>query len=185
MKTVAIIHGWAEGPWQSRKFRQELKQQGFEPEKDASKAEIIIGHSLGCYLVPANQAKLIVLIGLPYWPGLNVPASLARKLWLELTHHRRSATIGWWLNKLAHNIWYIVSKPLMTYYIFSMRKLKNLPSGKNQKVLLIRPRNDTFCHPNIKDRLSGREYYFVELPGAHDDCWFKPEPCIELIQKHL
>ncbi len=66
MKTVAILEGWAGGPWHTRQFRQLLKKAGFVVAK-VEDAEIIIAHSAGIFDIPSNrQAKVIIMIGVPY-----------------------------------------------------------------------------------------------------------------------
>lgn len=187
MQTVAVIHGWAEGKWQSRRFVEGLAKKGLQFTDDAHRADVIVAHSSGCYLVPRdNRAQLIVLIGLPYWPGRNYVSSVIEKLGKEIAHHRRHRGFGWWLGKLAHNCWYIVSRPQATYYGLTRHSVANLPDagGTGAKVVFVRPNDDTFCHPDI-GKLIGRKpgYEFVELPGAHDDCWMEPEPYLDLLER--
>src|SRR4051812_13441361 len=137
---VAIIYGWAEGSWQSRLFTDELTKRGLVLTKNVGEADVIIAHSSGCYLIPHDiTAKLILLIGLPHWPGRSVASGIIHKLMAEMKHHRRDRSLAWWLNKLAHNIWYIVTRPQATYYGLTRHKPENLPDAKNRKVLLVRP----------------------------------------------
>ena len=65
-KKVGIVYGWAEGPWEAKQFIQQVKISGYEVTQDLVSADILIAHSLGCFLIPANsRAKLILLIGMP------------------------------------------------------------------------------------------------------------------------
>src|SRR4051812_17865495 len=112
MKTVAIIYGWAEGSWQSKRFARELEKRGLRLTRDVQNADVIVAHSSGCYLVPKEiRAELILLIGLPYWPERSLAAGIMYKLVAEMRHHRRDRSLIWWLNKLAHNTWYILTRP--------------------------------------------------------------------------
>ena len=187
MKSVAIIYGWAEGSWQGKKFVKELHRNGFTIAENAKNADIIFAHSAGCYLVPKDtKAKLVVLAGLPYWPGRNLVSGLIRKLINEVRYHRRNKGLGWWLNKIAHSGWYIISRPQKTYYLVTRHKIANLHDRINAKVLLVRASDDTFLHPNAVSMLPrGKKYRYVEIPGAHDDCWFEPKPYIDLLLKEL
>lgn len=185
-RSVAIIAGWAEGSWQTRKFSAALEHAGYT-FRDSKSADVIIAHSLGCYLVPKETAaKHIVLIGLPYWPGRSVLASVVLKLKSEIRLHRRDKSLGWWINKTIHNGWYIVAHLPKTYRGITGRKLANLPDGTKHKVILIRADDDSFCHPDAMKKLSpAKNYSFFKMPGAHDDCWLKPEPYVDLLLKEL
>lgn len=185
MKKVAIIYGWAEGPWQSRQFAQAAARRGLTMTTDLSRADIIFAHSSGCYLVPEDvNARLVMLVGLPYWPGQILPSGILRKLISELEHHRRTNGLIWWLNKITHNTWYILTRPQATYWGLTRHKEKNLPDGRNRTVLLVRPSDDTMHHPETADLLTKAESYeSVEIPGAHDDCWLYPEPYLDLIER--
>jgi hypothetical protein len=180
-KTVAFIYGWSEGNWQSKKFRKLVAHRGYTTVKDPYKADIVIAHSSGCYLVPNNiHPKQIVLIGIPYWPKKRAYSSVAHNITVGLKNHSRGTNFFWWVNKLAHNFFYIFAHPAATYFALTKMKPKNLP--EHPKVILIRNMNDTFCHPNIQKLLpKTRSYKFAELPGDHEDCWLHPEPYIKLI----
>lgn len=181
MQTVAIIHGWAEGKGQSRQFVHELAENGFKVINDVNGADIIFAHSSGCYLVPKhNKAKLILLVGLPYWPNRSLATGVIYKLFNEVRYHRRSKGLGWWLNKMLHNGWYILTKPQASYYLLTKHGLDNLPDNTKRKVLLVRPSDDTLMHPEIK-RLLNQGYDCVEIAGAHDNCWMQPKPYIDLM----
>lgn len=187
MKTYAILHGWAEGPWQSRKFEEQLQSKLSLSEDIPTNADLIIAHSLGCFLVPENaKAKYIVLIGPPYWPKRSVIKSLVLKLASELKSHRKASSIRWWGNKIMHNVWYIFSRPKNTVLGVIRRHPKYLPGSSDRKVILVRPSQDTLCHPDIFSLIGAeRKYEFVEIKGAHDDCWFEPKEYVDLLLKEL
>lgn len=183
MPTVAIIHGWAEGEWQSRQFRQQLIDNGFSVSSDIKSADIIFAHSSGCFLVPPEvKAKTIILVGPPYWPHRHLATSVLTKLFKEVTVHRHTQPFSWWLNKLAHNLWYIIANPQASLRVITDHKLTNLPSPSRHQVILIRPADDTFTHPNIQKLLADQNYTFITLPGAHDDCWLDSQTYIDLIK---
>ena len=186
-KTVAFVHGWAEGSWQDSQFAQQLVNNGFELTPDPAKADIILAHSAGCYLVPVNpKAKLIVLIGLPFWPGKPLIKSLVKKLMLEASRHQKDQDLPWFSQKLAHNTWYIFTKPAGLYRFFKNRQQMKLPSASpNTSVVLIRNQDDQFCTPNVTKLLpQAKGYKFIDMPGLHDDCWIDPEPYVKLIKKY-
>ena len=188
MKSVAIVHGWAEGPWQSKRLRKHLSQKGFQYTKQGNSADVVITHSFGCYLVPKkSKASLIVLINPAYWPGRTLATSAIKKQKEDLMNTHRHSGLMWWASKLLHNGWYILSKPRLSYYLFSHHKPQNIPRPqKARKVVIVRNSNDTFCPPNILDLLKEEDgYKLVKFNGGHDDCWMNPEPYIDLLLKEL
>lgn len=186
-KKVAIIYGWGEGAWESKEFRKLLELRGFTIVDKTHQADIIFAHSLGCYLVPNDVTKKeIFLVGLPYWPGRGSFKSVLIKLYGEIKYHRRNQDLGWWLAKILHNGWYILTRPSASYYGLTRRKISNLPNSSKNKVLIVRPGYDTFCHPNIMKVLPKNKVdKFIEIGGAHDDCWVKPSPYVDLILREL
>ena len=181
-----IVYGWSEGPWQSRKMRHLLEERGFEVTEQAVDADVIIAHSLGCYLVPPSaKDKLIILIGLPYWPGRPVIVSIFLNALENLKSSWRDGS--WWLNKLAHNLWYILVKPSSTYYAVTRRHLSYLPRAHaSQRVVLVRNADDIFCHPDIAQMLPDKlDYEYIDMPEKlHEDCWLNPTPYIKLAEKY-
>ncbi|HVX48211.1 MAG TPA: hypothetical protein VHA05_02530 [Candidatus Saccharimonadales bacterium] len=182
-----IIYGWSEGRWHSKKMRRLLEMHGFEITKNADEADILIAHSMGCYLVPPDsKSKAILLIGLPYWPGRPVPLSVLLNTFSNIRSSWRDGS-GWWLNKLVHNIWYILASPMATYHAMTRRKLSRLPrASAKRQVVLLRNAGDMFCHPDIARMLpSDLGYEYVNLEQAlHEDCWLNPAPYIELAEKY-
>jgi hypothetical protein len=58
--------------------------------QDTSKADILFCHSTGCYLVPENaKAKLIVLVGLPYWPNRSLVYSGIKSFTEDLLKYKK------------------------------------------------------------------------------------------------
>ena len=80
MKAVAILHGWAGGWWHVREFTKELHKKELKVVKNSRVADIIVAHSTGCYRLPEkSEAKLVVLLGPPYWPSKSILHRLLRK----------------------------------------------------------------------------------------------------------
>lgn len=182
------MHGWSEGPWQSRKFRAVLKDRKLEITKDAVKSDIVVAHSFGCYLVPREtKAKVVMLIGIPHWPKRSYFASAWINSHEGFYHHHKEGELEWWIAKLAHNLWYTVSRPKMTYDLLTKHNAKNLvKAGPGRNVLLIRNHADAFCHPNVQEILPATSRYkLVEMPGGHEDCWVNPKPYVDLLLKEI
>ena len=186
-KTVAIIYGWSEGQWHSKLFREQLIHNGYEVVKEPEKAHAIIAHSEGCYWSPKNnRADLIILIGLPYWPGRNLATSVILNLKANYSFAKGTHSAIYWTSKLIRNVWYIFTKPRSSYWVLTKHKLANLPTQKKAKVILIRNKMDTFLHPDIQKILPiTKNYELVQHEGVHDDCWNNPKPYIDLLLKEL
>lgn len=182
MKSVAFIYGWSEGPWQSKKFKEQLEKEGFTITNDIYSADILVAHSAGCYLIPENnKADSIMLIGLPYWPNKSPIKSVLQNLVTGVKNHTRNTNAIWWAKKLTHNWWYILTRPVRNYKIAKNMDHAKLPKSMN--VILVRNKKDTFCHPSIQNLLpKTRSYKFLELPGDHEDCWLHPDRYIELLK---
>jgi hypothetical protein len=89
----------------------------------------------------------------------------------------------WWANKTLHNYWYMLKYPKDTISVKTKHKIINLPDPRKHKVILIRNKDDRFCHPNINKILDKvKEYKYVALPAGHDDCWSGKQAYIDLIK---
>jgi hypothetical protein len=186
--SFCFVIGWTEGYWQTKKFRKLLTEAGFEAISNAVEADILITHSLGCFLIPKNfDAKIVLLINPPYWPHRTGIYSVAEHFVAGFKMAKGQGAVSWWLNKILHNNWYFISKPKLTYYALTQRQLSNLPAKtKARRIILIRNKGDSFCHPDIQKLLpKTKEYRFVQFDGDHEDCWLNPQPYVDLIQKEL
>lgn len=184
-----IVYGWSEGPWQGKKMQQIMLANGFTAAKQASEADIIIAHSLGCYLVPKeNRAKIILLIGLSYWPDKLIFASLLQHITQNFKNSLGSNS-SWWLSKLSHNCRYIITRPKSSYNAIFCRKISNLPNASaTRQVFLVRNASDPFCPPHIQSLIPkdmGYEFLFNIGNGQHEDCWLNPDPYVNLICRSI
>jgi hypothetical protein len=187
MATVAFIPGWSEGSWHNKVLEEKLTQEGIRKNQNLKEADIIFCHSTGCYLVPENaRAKLIVLVGLPYWPNRSLIYSGIIKLGEDFKNTKKDMGILWLIKKTIHNFWYMLKYPRDTLLVATKHEVKNLPDVSKHKVVLIRNHDDTFCHPNINKILGkAKDYEFIELPAGHDDCWTGKQIYVDLIKKSL
>jgi hypothetical protein len=184
MSKVAFIPGWSEASWHSKILEKKLAQAGIAKNQHLQNADIIFCHSTGCYLVPKNaEAKLIVLVGVPYWPNRSLVYSGIIKVFEDFKNTKRDMGISWWLNKSLHNFLYMVKYPRDTLMVATKHRVENLPDGRKYKVLLIRNRDDRFCHPKINKILDkANNYKFIELPAGHDDCWTGKQAYTDIIK---
>ena len=182
-RTVAIIYGWSEGPMLTTRFVRELEEHGYRLTRDIMNADIIFAHSSGCYQVPKGvKAELIILTGLPHGPVSHLAPRLVPKLVDEFGYHLRQSELFWWLRKLLFNMFYLITKPGATYRVITRHKLENLPDAEGRKVIVVRPGEDVFMHPDTPSLLAGRGYALIEIPGSHDHCWSEPSPYVDLMR---
>lgn len=187
-RTVAILHGWAGGWWHTREFCQALKTTGFKVVKNSRHADIIIAHSTGSYRLPENSAaKLILLIGPPYWPSKSILHRLLRKKSHDTKHRLADRGLLFTINKLIFEIIYVLIRPSYTLIALkNHRYLHFLDLLEAKKVILVRNEEDYFCSPEIEREIKKyKNVRYLQLPGGHDDFMTNPKPYIELIQKHL
>lgn len=188
MRTVAILHGWSGGNWHTKKFRQELKNANFKIVKDAVSADIIVAHSTGCYIIPKGiKAELLLLIGLPWWPGRSIYRRLWQKQVHETSHHIAHHGWGYTLRKYGWAVIYVLLNPFYVFIAIRNHKfLDFLDELKNKKIILVRNEEDYFSSPDIGQAIShNRNIKYIKLPGVHDDYYGNPQPYIDLIRKEL
>ena len=185
-RTIAIIYGFSEGKLTGRALRGELEKRGFQVIRDARKANIVIAHSGGCFMVPPDtRAKLVLLVGISYWPKRWWIISVSKKLALEIQHFRQEYTFGQWLRKFAVNAWYSAN---VFQNIRMLRAWKfcgdiwKLPAATT---VAIRNHDDVFCTDNLSSLPFQENISFLELPGQHDDLWLQPKQYVDIVQSYI
>lgn len=188
MNKIAILHGWAGGNWHVKRFVKTLKENGFEARKRLADVDVIIAHSTGCYRLKENSdAKLILLIGPPYWPSKSVLHRVLKKKSHDTRLRIQQQGFLYTMNKFIWEIIYILIKPGYTFIALkNHRYLHFLDLLENKKIILIRNEDDYLCSPEIEEATKKyKNVRYVSLPGGHDDFMTNPEPYVEIIKKHL
>ncbi|HSW99696.1 MAG TPA: hypothetical protein VLH38_01535 [Patescibacteria group bacterium] len=157
-----------------------LKHAGYTIINDPYKADVVIAHSGGCFLVPKDlPAKQIIMIGLTYWPHKSILRALFEKNWNDFHFHRRSRNARHWLRKFIWNTIYFWNWP---HNIRMLRARKRGEFWHLKRLTLIRNEEDSFCTPDIANIPFTHKPDFIELPDQHDDCWLHPKHYIAVIQ---
>lgn len=180
MSSVCFIYGFCEGPRMSKGMLRALKRAGHTVTTDLYKADVVIAHSAGCFLVPKDlRAKQIIMIGLTHWPGKSLVWALVQKNWNDFHCHRRDRKGMAWVKKFAWN----------TIYFWNMRRNLAMWQARTRgdywqvkRLTLIRNQEDTFCTPDLASLPFTHKPRFVELPDQHDDCWLHPTRYVAVIQ---
>lgn len=179
-KKVAIVYGWAEGPRHAKRFRALLRAEGFSITRKLEDADVLIAHSGGIFLLPANmRAELVMLVGVPYWPGKHPSKSLREKIKLELMNR---GSLRYLLRKSVFNCLYFVSKPVHHYRIWNSWRHNLYPTSKESSFIAVRNRHDTFTnHKEVFNLASNNNWNVVSLDGYHDDLWLHPESYVKIL----
>lgn len=183
--SVCVLPGFAEGRHTMREFPARLESHGFTLTDDLRAAKIIIAHSGGCFVIPEHvNAKLILLVGIPYWPGKSTLRSTIDKTRLAYREHRNNHNIRRWL---ARQMWHV-------FYIGYIRQNIAIVQGRRAatiwkkrpaaQTVVVRNEQDAYCMPDLYSLPFQSKPIFVTLPGGHDDCWQNPEPYIDLIKSY-
>ncbi len=184
-KTVGIAYGWAEGAGHARKLISELRASGFSVTRDLAVADILIAHSGGILILPKRtKAKLILLVGVPYFPGKHPAKSMLDKIRLEFkaSDNRRSSLLS---KNCLHAIYFLL-KPKRHYKIWRQWRLEAYPNNSDVTYIAVRNSDDTFSDADSINLLaSNKNWQIVSFGGEHDDLWINPAKYIELINRLL
>jgi hypothetical protein len=171
--SVCILYGFCEGPQIGKGLIATLQATGFDITTNASRADIIIAHSGGCFVLPEqHRARLVLLIGVPHWPGKSMARGIYQKVVSDYALHRHTQMLRQWLLKTS---WHGIYFWHMVYNWRMLRAIKRPFHTDADRVVLIRNREDTSCTPDIAQLPALPQQTFLALPGQHDDCWLHPE----------
>jgi hypothetical protein len=180
-QTVCILYGINEGPAMGKQLSKALASEGFALVHDPKSADIIIAHSGGCFLVPkAQRAKLVLLIGMPYWPKRSWVVCTSRKVGREWRLYKQQGRLLQWAHKWGNHLRY--SLDLKGTILMAVNRSANKSWNSHNHQVIIRNKNDTYCAPGIVEAPFKGPRTFISLPGEHDDCWDNPKPYMDLIQ---
>lgn len=178
---IGISYGFAEGHMQGKQLIKLLRQNGLSVTRKLTEADAIIAHSGGCYLLPeVGKAKVVMLIGFPYWTDKHPKQGLKEKLALEIKDR-------YWLKKTFFNSIYFVAWPRRWYRMWHAFQGANLPKATSfSSVISIRNENDPFMHPVESEVLAQERGWKVhKLAGGHDDLWHNPEQYVDILLESL
>jgi len=183
---VAIKYGIFTGKHVGKKFRRALVAHGYTPVDDISAADIIIGHSAGCFWLERTKPnQKLVLIDPPYWPGKTAKQRAKSRTNSHLHYRKNGFPLHYWIRRTWWGLYYAVidvprNRKIVRYA--DSFDLKQVIEGRS--VVLIRNQNDDWLTSNLKDLAAiNPAMKIVHIPGDHDDCWFNPKPYIKAINE--
>jgi hypothetical protein len=180
-RTVCVLFGGAEGERIAINFFRALKEAGFLIVKDSSKADIIIAHSAGCYMLPETvRARKIILINIPHWPGKSIFRGLLQKTKHDLQFSLSNRYRRWFVYKTIWNTWYFLRIDT-ALKMFRGRIRGRLWEDMSAEKIIVRNTEDAFCGPDLSTLPFKHDVTHVALSGQHDDLWINPKPYIDLL----
>lgn len=183
---VALQYGVLTGQKVIRPLLRALENASFSIVQEPKEADIIIGHSGGCFWLPqAPTSQRLVLINPPYWPGRSVKSRIVSRTARYFTFWKYGYSVRAWLWRSWWGIYYgltelprhrILGRESPNYQLEAMIS--------NHQALIIRNTHDDWLTPQYAELLKEHPgLRFFEVPGDHDNCWINPEPYVTAIQE--
>lgn len=177
--SFAISYGLAGGPAHARRLKKLLRQAGYR-QKPLIQADIIIAHSAGCWLIPADvMPQLIIYVGMP----LN--QTDLRQTWRRATLH--SFRLG-----VRQNIWiklkssyYGLRQPRRTLDIVRRAGIAQPRILPRVPAVFLANRHDFWIQAGqLQKYVATHPWAFIGLPGGHDDIWQHPARYVSIINHY-
>jgi hypothetical protein len=179
--SFAISYGLMGGPLHAIKLKKQMRQAGFVYTKHIQQASIIIAHSAGCWLIPADShPKLIMYIGMPLNTA-NPRQTLKQARALMFKHGT------YWSNfkRISISMYYGVRQPKRTLDISRMAKTAKPVILPEVAAVFIVNQADPWPDSQVLDEfLEETPWSFINLPGAHDDIKEHSERYVEIIEHY-
>jgi hypothetical protein len=178
--SFAISYGLVGGKLHSRGLRQSLLRAGFS-STSKQKADIIIAHSAGCWLIPKNaKPKLIIYVGMPLandepketWKKA-VASGFSNNSW------QRSAKIA------SKNAFYGISQPKRNLGIIRKAAQAKPVVFPNVPAVFVANHYDPWPRSSRLDNyIDRKDWTFISLEGSHDDIWDHPDRYVEIVKRY-
>lgn len=178
--TIGICYGFVEGKTRARRFARLCKKSGFELA-ELENADLIVAHSAGCWLLPADiHPKLVIYVGMP----LN--RSRSQENWLKSTID--SINIEGLKNNITarlSNIYYLLRNPIRNLKIIAHPRIGYAVEYADTPTIFIANQHDSW--PIAEDFpvfIANHPWTFIGLPGTHDDIWQHPDRYVAIIKHY-
>jgi hypothetical protein len=182
---IAVQFGIFTGKHTGKRLIKTLRSTGYNVVQDATKADIIIAHSAGCFWLPkAPTHQKLMLIDPPYWPGKTIGERAKSRSQSNMQFKSRGIITRDWLARNAWTFYYAFRHAKRTRQIFTLAKSFDLPVAiTGHHVLLVRNNQDDWLTPDLDELQQANPNLIVkQLPGDHDDLLHNPEPYVDLLQ---
>lgn len=179
--SFAFSYGLVGGPLHARRFKKLMQKAGFVHTKYTQKADIIIAHSAGCWLIPPDSTpKLVIYVGMPL--AQRQPLQTLRAANQAKLNHNdfRQGFI-----KRSKSTFYGIIQPRRNLKIIKMSKLAEPVIFDKAPVVFIANSDDPWPDDTkLEHYMLTHPWAFMGLVGAHDDVWLNSEKYVEIIEKY-
>lgn len=176
----AICYGFMEGPGHSRSLRKQLQTAGFV-KTNLHVADIIIAHSAGCVLLPADATpKLVIYTGMP------LVLARPQHTWVHASWpHLKN---GQWKHELrnrSNNTYYGLRNLKRNVSIMRDPKIAQPVIFPKAQAVFIANRHDPWPKgPELDKLVESHPWAFISLPGKHENLWEKPGHYVNIINHY-
>jgi hypothetical protein len=174
--SFAFCFGFIGGPLHARHFKRLMRLAGYEHEIDPKKADIIIAHSAGCWLIPNGcTPKIVMYIGMPL--ALTWPRQTFFKARQAVSKEGNKR-----LGIKLKNSYYALKLPRRNINIIRGARTRQPVILPKAVSIFIANRNDPWpVDKRLNTYLEEKAWKFINLPGSHDDLWQHSSSYIDII----
>jgi hypothetical protein len=182
---VALQYGVLTGRRVGKKFCKTLAEAGYQLVQNAQDADIIIGHSAGCFWLPQAPTKQkLMLINPPYWPGRSVTERAKARARTHLRYRRYGYNFKQWLWRSAWGAFYGLDIPRTRLINRVAREYELEKIITNHTAVIVRNSDDDWLTPDVEKLTHDHPgVQVVHIPGDHDDLWLNPRPYVEALER--
>ena len=187
-KSVAIIYGFAEGPWHAKRMLRQFERYGYKPTNSPEAADVVITHSGGCLFdFKLRPEQTLVVINPVYWPGRSYVSRFRAKVWQDIWLLLFGGHPIYSLQKLGYNLFYAIKYRRRNGYMLRKKDIFKIETIiSHSRTILIRNKDDPWLTPDLTPLTQVNPHLRIaELPGGHDDCWLYSEVYLDLIQSDI
>ena len=166
--SYAISYGLGGGPLHARQLERQLRRVGLRRAGRLDRADIIIAHSGGCWLIPPSaKPKLVIYIGMPL-----AQAAPHRTLVATSKLAFQKGGIKHRLKNMAKSMYYNLSQPGRNRDIIRRAKTAQPIVFPGVQSVFVANRYDPWPKSEaLQTYLAEQPWAFVGLSGPHDDIW--------------
>lgn len=181
--TVYIEYGFGEGAWHGATLVECLRDHNFKLTSDPDEATVIIAHSGGSYLIPAEREYACIMhVNLTYYAANHYARKIVSKTHRDARALRRQNRLMYFFHKSLRNFGYMLQRPDRALRMYKATRKQVLPPLNARKIMIIRNQNDPWLIEDIHEVYEGQKLSFISFPGEHDDLWECPEHYVELLR---
>ncbi|HEX7632993.1 MAG TPA: hypothetical protein VF401_01560 [Candidatus Saccharimonadales bacterium] len=181
--SFALSYGFVGGPAHGQKLRKLATQAGFVPTS-LDKADIIIAHSAGCWLIPTSvQPKLVIYVGMP------LAMARAPRTWIRANLESfKEGNVMQNFSLRLKNTHYGLRQPLRNLGIIreANTKIGNPVIIASTSAIFIANHDDPWPRSEEHQQalMNTQAWAFIGMPGDHNNIWYQPERYVAIMEHY-